>query len=86
MDTVRKFLGQVRNLQLVGRNGMQNYNNQDHSMLTATVAVENLFGAEYELWRVNSDSEYSEVVSEKDQRLQEELAQMLRAQRAFLTK
>ena len=33
------------NLQVAGRNGMHKYNNQDHSMLTAMLAVENLAGA-----------------------------------------
>ena len=32
-------LGRLRNLHLVGRNGMHKYNNQDHSMLTAMLAV-----------------------------------------------
>ena len=30
------------NLFLVGRNGMHKYNNQDHSMLTAMTAVDNI--------------------------------------------
>ena len=32
----------IENLFLVGRNGMHKYNNQDHSMLTAMVAVDNI--------------------------------------------
>ena len=35
------YLDRVENLFLVGRNGMHKYNNQDHSMLTAMMAVEN---------------------------------------------
>ena len=57
---LREHLAGLDNLQLVGRNGMHRYNNQDHSMLTALLAVQNLFGADYDLWRVNSDEEYHE--------------------------
>ena len=35
LATVRTFTDGFDNLQLVGRNGMHRYNNQDHSMLTA---------------------------------------------------
>ena len=48
------------NLQLVGRNGMHKYNNQDHSMLTARLAVRNLFGEQHDLWAVNADEDYHE--------------------------
>jgi protoporphyrinogen oxidase len=57
---VRRFLDSVANLQLVGRNGMHRYNNQDHSMLTAILAARNILGARYDLWQVNVDSEYQE--------------------------
>jgi protoporphyrinogen oxidase len=57
---VRRWLDQFDNLQLVGRNGMHKYNNQDHSMLTARLAVQNLFGARHDLWAVNADEEYHE--------------------------
>jgi protoporphyrinogen oxidase len=48
------------NVQPVGRNGMHKYNNQDHSMLTAMLAVENLDGAAHDLWSVNVEQEYHE--------------------------
>jgi hypothetical protein len=52
------------NVQPVGRNGMHRYNNQDHSMLTAVLAVENiLFDAGHDLWTVNVEQEYHEEVS-----------------------
>jgi protoporphyrinogen oxidase len=52
------------NVQPVGRNGMHRYNNQDHSMLTAMYAVENLVaGAGHDLWAVNLDDEYHEQAS-----------------------
>ncbi|HEW81760.1 MAG TPA: NAD(P)/FAD-dependent oxidoreductase [Nitrospirae bacterium] len=60
LDMIRCFLKGITNLQLVGRNGMHRYNNQDHSMLTAMLAVENIFGAEHDLWIVNDDLEYHE--------------------------
>jgi protoporphyrinogen oxidase len=60
LDTVRRVTEGLENLQLVGRNGMHKYNNQDHSMLTARLAVRNLFGERHDLWRVNADEEYHE--------------------------
>jgi protoporphyrinogen oxidase len=57
---VRAWLERFDNLQLIGRNGMHKYNNQDHSMLTARLAVQNLFGARHDLWAVNADEEYHE--------------------------
>ena len=39
---VRDYLDEFESLFLMGRNGMHKYNNQDHSMLTAMVAVDNL--------------------------------------------
>ncbi|MGH9042997.1 MAG: NAD(P)/FAD-dependent oxidoreductase, partial [Acidimicrobiia bacterium] len=44
----------------VGRNGMHRYNNQDHSMVTAGLAVENIFGATHDIWSVNVEQEYHE--------------------------
>jgi protoporphyrinogen oxidase len=41
-DTLREFTDKFENLYMVGRNGMHKYNNQDHSMLTAMEAVENI--------------------------------------------
>jgi protoporphyrinogen oxidase len=52
----------VRCLYPVGRNGMHRYNNQDHSMLTAMFAVENILGARHDLWSVNVDDDYHEEV------------------------
>jgi len=45
----------------VGRNGMHKYNNQDHSMYTAMLTVENIVaGAGHDIWSVNVDEEYHE--------------------------
>jgi protoporphyrinogen oxidase len=49
------------NVYPVGRNGMHRYNNQDHSMYTAMLAVENLLGAEHDVWSVNVEEEYHEI-------------------------
>ena len=53
------------NLQIVGRNGMHKYNNQDHSMMTAMLAVKNILAGkrEYNVWQVNQDAEYHEELS-----------------------
>jgi hypothetical protein len=57
---VRDGLADVRNLQLVGRNGMHKYNNQDHSMLTGLLAARNILGERFDLWQVNVEEEYHE--------------------------
>ena len=61
---IREYLRGIQNLQLVGRNGMHKYNNQDHSMLTAMLAVKNILGADYDLWKVNAEQEYHEEAME----------------------
>jgi protoporphyrinogen oxidase len=62
VDAVRAALAPLANLQVVGRNGMHKYNNQDHSMMTALLAVKNLEGGAFNLWNVNTDAEYHEEV------------------------
>ena len=42
LEVIRHFVDGLSNLQLVGRNGMHKYNNQDHSMLTAMLTVRNI--------------------------------------------
>ena len=60
LDVVRTLLDAVPNLHTVGRNGMHKYNNQDHSMYTAMLTVENMLGAAHDVWAVNTDFEYHE--------------------------
>ena len=60
LDVIREFIDPIRNLHTVGRNGMHKYNNQDHSMLTAMMAVWNMQGAAHDIWAVNTDFEYHE--------------------------
>jgi protoporphyrinogen oxidase len=60
---VRNFLDGFENLFLIGRNGMHRYNNQDHSMLTAMVAVDNIVAGSTDkasIWAVNTEEEYHE--------------------------
>ncbi len=62
-DVLRNYLDSIENLFLVGRNGMHRYNNQDHSMLTAMVAVENIRDGvtdKENIWAVNTEEEYHE--------------------------
>ncbi len=61
LDRVIEFVRSFENLQAVGRYGMFKYNNADHSILTALLAVENIEGARHDLWAVNTDSDYHEV-------------------------
>ncbi|MHB8464824.1 MAG: NAD(P)/FAD-dependent oxidoreductase [Acidimicrobiales bacterium] len=48
------------NVYPVGRNGMHKYNNQDHSMYTAMLSVENILGADHDVWSVNVEKDYHE--------------------------
>jgi protoporphyrinogen oxidase len=59
---VSTYVGTFENLQLIGRNGMHKYNNQDHSMLAAILAVRNMYGEQHDLWAVNTDDDYGEEV------------------------
>jgi protoporphyrinogen oxidase len=61
LSTIRRFIDPIPNLHTVGRNGMHKYNNQDHSMLTAMMAVWNMQGATHDTWEVNTDFEYLET-------------------------
>jgi len=63
LDVVREFVEGIPNLYLVGRNGMHRYNNQDHSMLTSMLAVDNIIAGRTDksnLWEVNLDMVYHE--------------------------
>ena len=60
---VISWANEFENLFLVGRNGMHKYNNQDHSMLTAMTAVDNIIGkvrSRENLWALNTEQEYHE--------------------------
>ncbi len=60
---IREFVDTFENLFLIGRNGMHRYNNQDHSMLTAMTAVENILSGRTDkanIWAVNTEQDYHE--------------------------
>jgi protoporphyrinogen oxidase len=62
-DVLRRYSDAIGNLFLVGRNGMHRYNNQDHSMLTARLAVQAILSGsrgKEAIWNVNVDDEYHE--------------------------
>ncbi len=60
---VRDYVDGISNLYLIGRNGMHKYNNQDHSMLTAMTAVDNIIEGRRDkqnIWEVNTEPDYHE--------------------------
>jgi hypothetical protein len=62
-NQIRTFTDTIENLFLVGRNGMHKYNNQDHSMLTAMQAVQNIINNHTDksnIWSINTEEEYHE--------------------------
>lgn len=63
-DQIKDYVDTFENLYLIGRNGMHRYNNQDHSMLTAIAAVENIkYGItdKSNIWAVNTEQTYHEA-------------------------
>ena len=63
-DVVSNFTDQLENLFLIGRNGMHKYNNQDHSMLTAMAAVNNIINGEISkenIWEINTEEDFHET-------------------------
>lgn len=62
-DVIRDYVMEFDNLYCVGRNGMHRYNNQDHSILTAMVAVDGIAAGQdlrEATWAVNTEQEYHE--------------------------
>jgi protoporphyrinogen oxidase len=60
---LRSYLDSIENLVPLGRGGLHQYNNMDHSMLTAMTAVDNLVSgraAKAGIWEVNADEAYIE--------------------------
>ena len=77
-DEIVRYMERYENLFLVGRNGMHKYNNQDHSMLTAMLAVENIIGgrrSKDNLWQVNTEQEYHEQKGKPETEQQPAVAQ-----------
>jgi len=62
-DELRAYIDTFENLFLIGRNGQHKYNNQDHSMLAAMTAIDNIvegIKSKDNVWAVNTESEYHE--------------------------
>lgn len=68
LKVIQDYLETFENLQTVGRNGMHRYNNQDHSMLTAMLAVRNLLGEHHDLWNVNTERSYHEEFTREEKK------------------
>jgi protoporphyrinogen oxidase len=67
VEVLRRWLEtNAVNVFAVGRNGMHRYNNQDHSMYTAMLTIENILGADppHDIWSVNVEAEYHEEKAE----------------------
>jgi protoporphyrinogen oxidase len=63
LPALQQWVNGVENLFLIGRNGMHRYNNQDHSMMTAMTAVDNLVEGRRNhanLWDINLEMVYNE--------------------------
>lgn len=63
LDEIRDWSLAIPNMFLIGRNGMHRYNNQDHSMLTAMTAVDNItmnITDNHNIWEVNAERVYHE--------------------------
>jgi protoporphyrinogen oxidase len=65
VEVIRRWMAsEVPNVHPVGRNGMHKYNNQDHSMYTAMLTVQNITaGTRHDVWSVNVDDEYQEELA-----------------------
>ena len=63
IDELKRWVSNFENLFLIGRNGMHKYNNQDHSMLTAMVSVDNIIANNFDkdnIWDINTEEDYHE--------------------------
>ena len=73
VDLIRNWIQtNLPNLQMVGRNGMHKYNNQDHSMMTALCAARNIaLGENHDLWAINTEADYHEEKKEETSPLEQ---------------
>lgn len=61
VDVIRGWVGQIENIWSSGRNGMHQYNNQDHSIMSALVSARNILGTDRrDPWSIGHDAEYLE--------------------------
>jgi len=62
VDTIREWLRGMENIWSSGRNGMHQYNNQDHSIMSALVSARNLLGTDNrDPWMITHTAEYLET-------------------------
>lgn len=63
-EKIKRHLDRFENLFTIGRGGMYQYNNQDHSLLSGIIAARKYLQQPewlpYNLWEINVDSEYLE--------------------------
>ena len=67
LSELRGFIDSFENIYCLGRNGQHRYNNMDHSMLTAMVAVDNIVcgvADKGNIWSVNAEGDYHEEKKE----------------------
>ena len=61
LKIIEDHLGQLGNLQVIGRYGAFKYNNQDHSILMGILAARNILSNDgIDLWSINTDTKYLE--------------------------
>jgi protoporphyrinogen oxidase len=63
---VDEMRNKAKNLWCIGRNGMHNYGNMDHAMISAMLAADHIAAgddssANADVWEVNKDDEYHET-------------------------
>jgi protoporphyrinogen oxidase len=61
VETLKSYLKEFANLQIIGRNGTFKYNNSDHSIQMGLYAARNILGEKYDLDNINTDRAYHEV-------------------------
>jgi len=70
VEIIKRYLQEnfyKNSLQPIGRGGLHRYNNMDHSMMTAFLAVKNILDeGKFDVWKVNSDAEYHEESGKND--------------------
>ncbi|SFH49691.1 UDP-galactopyranose mutase [Palleronia marisminoris] len=71
VDTIADWIKTLENFDTVGRNGLHRYNNQDHSMLSAMKAAENAFGADHDVWHINTERSYHEEFMRPEEEVEE---------------
>jgi protoporphyrinogen oxidase len=75
LDSIKQFVNSFENFQTIGRNGLHRYNNQDHAMMTGSLAVKNAVdGEHHDLWSVNTDQEYHEEVKVEEVQTPDQVA------------